>query len=307
MSEHIDGSQDKSHSDGASLGAEDRDALQFDKAEFVEPAATVSCGACKQPIRGSYYQLNAVRICEGCRAPVSEVLARGASAHAFGKAAGLGLLAAIAGTLVYFGISAMTGYQFSLVAILVGYMVGKAVRKGSGGRGGPRYQALAMVLTYCSISATYVPPILKQINRQSISHKAAAKGTSRAAAKGGPAVGADPQQDRIGAVPHQDNQDRIGAAPATSGETATAGETATPAEGATRPTLGIGGFFLGMGYLLLFALAAPFLAGVRNLMGLVIIAIGVYQAWKLTRAVPLSLTGPFTLAPEGGGVGAQEG
>ena len=58
---------------------------------------------------------------------------------------------------------------------------------------------------------------------------------------------------------------------------------------------------------LLFALAAPFLFGVGNLMGLVIIAIGVYQAWKLTRAVPLSLTGPFTLAPEGGGVGAQEG
>ena len=58
----------------------------------------------------------------------------------------------------------------------------------------------------------------------------------------------------------------------------------------------IGGLLIGLGFLLLLACAAPFLAGVENIIGLVIIGIGMYQAWKLTRRVPLVITGPHTLA-----------
>ena len=42
-------------------------------------------------------------------------------------------------------------------------LVGKGVRMGSGGRGGPGYQALAMVLTYLAIVATYVPMIIESV------------------------------------------------------------------------------------------------------------------------------------------------
>src|SRR2546422_2854982 len=55
------------------------------------------------------------------------------------------------GAGLYFGIEAATGYELGLVAVVVGLMVGGAVRKGSNGRGGWRYQALAMFLTYCAV------------------------------------------------------------------------------------------------------------------------------------------------------------
>ena len=51
----------------------------------------------------------------------------------------------------------MTDSEWGLVGIALGLFVGFAVRKGSGGRGGWRYQALAMALTYLSITASHVP------------------------------------------------------------------------------------------------------------------------------------------------------
>jgi hypothetical protein len=49
--------------------------------------------------------------------------------------------------------------------------------------------------------------------------------------------------------------------------------------------------------LLAFACAAPFLAGAQNLFGLVIIGIGMYEAWKLNKRVPLVISGPHAIAP----------
>src|SRR5206468_726575 len=54
-----------------------------------------------------------------------------------------------------------------LIAILVGFFVGKAVSWGSYRRGGWKYQTLAMVLTYLSIVASYVPVIVKEIAKNS--------------------------------------------------------------------------------------------------------------------------------------------
>ncbi len=51
--------------------------------------------------------------------------------------------------------------------------------------------------------------------------------------------------------------------------------------------------------MLAIAFAAPFLAGVENIMGLIIIAIGMYEAWKLNRRVELVITGPHGLAAAG--------
>lgn len=45
------------------------------------------------------------------------------------------------------------------------------------------------------------------------------------------------------------------------------------------------------------ALAAPFLDGADNIIGLIIIAFGLYQAWKLNAAGQVAVEGPFRLAP----------
>ncbi|HWC46470.1 MAG TPA: hypothetical protein VG868_10205, partial [Casimicrobiaceae bacterium] len=81
------------------------------------------------------------------------------------KATSLGNLAAIAGSLLYFAVAAMTGREFGLVAIAVGFMVGTAVRRGSGGRRGWAYQTLAIALTYLAIVSTYVPMVVKEFQK----------------------------------------------------------------------------------------------------------------------------------------------
>jgi hypothetical protein len=48
--------------------------------------------------------------------------------------------------------------------------------------------------------------------------------------------------------------------------------------------------------LVLLLCAAPFLAGFQNIIGIVIIGIGLYEAWKLNRRVPFEITGPHTVA-----------
>ena len=43
--------------------------------------------------------------------------------------------------------------------------------------------------------------------------------------------------------------------------------------------------------------AAPFLAGFDNVIGIVIIAFGLYQAWNLNKQQKIEMTGPFALNP----------
>jgi hypothetical protein len=50
-----------------------------------------------------------------------------------------------------------------------------------------------------------------------------------------------------------------------------------------------------------FALVLPFLGGFQNLMGIVIIAIGLYEAWKVNRSTPFSVSGPFMVGEARGG------
>ncbi len=44
---------------------------------------------------------------------------------------------------------------------------------------------------------------------------------------------------------------------------------------------------------------APFLMGADSIIGLIIIAIGLYEAWKLNKRNPIVITGPFDLAAAG--------
>jgi hypothetical protein len=44
-----------------------------------------------------------------------------------------------------------------------------------------------------------------------------------------------------------------------------------------------------------FVCAVPFLAGLQNFVGIVIIGIGLYEAWKLNRRIPLTIRGPHAI------------
>ena len=57
------------------------------------------------------------------------------------------------------------------------------------------------------------------------------------------------------------------------------------------------------GYILAFAIAfglstaVPFMAGASNIIGILIIGFGLFQAWKLTARTELAVSGPFSVAP----------
>ncbi|HMD36385.1 MAG TPA: hypothetical protein VKH42_15520 [Vicinamibacterales bacterium] len=224
--------------------------LQFDRAEFSQSGQRAPCAMCRQPLSRAYFNVNALTVCATCCQKLRDRLDAGTPVSRALRAAGAGLVAAVLGTILYYGVLAITGYELGLIAIVVGFMVGKAVQWGAYGRGGWKYQTLAMILTYLSIVGSYVPMIVREIGKPKTETSAPARGASTRTPEARPAVA----------------------------------------------TQGAAFFAFGLLALLALACALPFLAGIRNIMGLVIIGIGLYEAWKFNRRRVIEITGPHTLA-----------
>ena len=224
--------------------------LQFERAEFAGGHSGPTCSTCKRPADNEYHHLNGRVFCTSCRAKIEQSIDKLRRSGSLARAALFGLGAAIVGALIFYGVTAATGYEFGLIAVVVGLLVGKAVRKGSGSMGGPKYQALAMVLTYFSIASTYVPPLTKAYYAQEQQHQTA---ETQASAQAPSRTPAPRPRVHLGVVPF---------------------------------------------YTIMFALAlaAPVLGGFRNIIGTVILGIGLWEAWKFNRRVVVKFTGPFAVA-----------
>ena len=196
--------------------------LQFERADFTAPAAS-QCSACQQPLLGAYYSANGQVLCARCAESLRTQLGGvGSSAGRFMQAAAFGTGAAVLGGAVYGAVMAYFGLEIGIISIGVGIVVGKAVRKGSGHRGGSRYQLLAAALTYAAIAGAYAFFEYHRMN--------------------GP-----------------------------TGEA--------------------------LSDLVFAAYRLPFRLGFENILGILIIGFGVYQAWQLNRGLALEITGPHPLAP----------
>jgi hypothetical protein len=215
--------------------------LSFERAEFEGPApAALACAFCHKPLTGQYWQVSARPACDHCRSSIARELDSSRSRASFLRAIAYGTLAALAGCIGWIAIEKLFHVQIGFVAIGVGYLVGKAVRKGSGGLGGRRYQVLALALTYAAIALASLPDLLAAVSQQS--------SASASAATSGP------------------------------------------------PSLG--GFLWACALLIGISLASPFLQGTENIIGLFIIGIGLYEAWKFTRPVSLQVLGPFSVVAQ---------
>jgi hypothetical protein len=279
------------------------DPLQFDVAESsateTPQRGNTTCKACSRPIVSSYYQINGAIVCASCRGalenPPGTPMRRALRATAFGA------LAALGGSLLYFAVAAITGREFGLVAIVVGYMVGMAVRKGSRGRGGWPYQTLAIGLTYLAIVTSYIPLIAKEfqktaVKRAAATHSATPMADTITISARGPDVGRT--ADSTAAANRASDS---GFAVTQAGSPQASVSSTTRA----RPKhIGPGTFLLGVGALVLLAAMIPILAGFSNIIGFLIIGIAVFEAWKLNRRVTLNVTGPHRLGGAPGGVGA---
>ncbi len=287
--------------------------LQFDRADFGEaqPAGSVQCSACNQAVAGAYWEINGAVACEGCQAKAlaqrtgGSALARVIWATIFGTVAGA------AGAGIYYGISALTGgWEFGLIAVLVGFMVGFAVSFGSQQRGGWFYQLLAVGLTYCSIVSTYIPPIAEELRQVSLVDVAAespaeAAETDRDSggstsdqtgeivglfaeeAEPGEVFEPSPAEDSAAGALEEDGQAAVPAVPAA--------YPAAPAADEELELIVLSGAVFWI-FVVAFAFVAPFLAGFENILGILIIGFGLWQAWQLNRKRPFEVSGPFQVA-----------
>ena len=244
------------------------DNLQFDRAEPA-PGATqlgaMTCKSCGTVLKDRYFTVNGNIVCERCRSTIEAEWVGGGAAGRLSRAVALGILAMIACSIAWYVVLVVTDHEWGILAVVVGLVVGGAVRKGSNGRGGWRYQALAIFLTYTAIVSSYVPYMIK----------GAREATSQ-----------------------------ITTAPATpTDSTAVVTASATESKPATKSGQP-GGLAIAAAIIaavgLLYAL--PFLMGIQNLIGLLIIGFALYEAWKLNRGVELRVSGPHRVAMQGAGI-----
>jgi hypothetical protein len=139
--------------------------LQFQHAEPIAEATSSEgsaavCVVCKQPVGGSYYQAQGQQVvCLLCAERI-RAAQQAAPAISLMRAALYGGGAALAGCALYAAVAIVLKAEIGLIAILVGWMVGKAIRHASYGGGGRRQQILAVLLTYFAITTSYIPVIL---------------------------------------------------------------------------------------------------------------------------------------------------
>jgi hypothetical protein len=129
---------------------------QFGTAEYVGSPGDDHCQFCHQPVTGTYYRVNDAMACLGCAEKARGELAKDTHA-AYMRGLLYGIGAAIIGTILYATFAIATGIIIGYVSLAVGWMVGNAILKGSGGIGGRRYQITAVLLTYCAVSMAAVP------------------------------------------------------------------------------------------------------------------------------------------------------
>lgn len=261
------------------------DDLQFTTVEPVaaadQAAQGPACVACHRPIASTYYAVGDKLVCPDCRDRNAAALGGGSRFGRLSRATVFGIIAGVIGAAIWFAVRRTTGKEFGLIALVVGLLVGVAVRAGSHGRGGRGYQILAVALTYCAIAANYMPDIFEAMYRQyQQNHSAAAQN-------------AGPSETSPSGMPSS--------------------KSPQPLTGTGRDSKPVGPAMAVLLLILLvvivfgLALAAPFFAGIHNLVGLFIIGFALWEAWKINARRPVAFAGPYSLGTGTPGAPAVSG
>ncbi|MFN8651925.1 MAG: hypothetical protein U0133_08510 [Gemmatimonadales bacterium] len=252
--------------------------------DFSAPAAaasTQSCVNCKQPIAGQYWTVNDALLCDSCKGALDrgQQVSTGITARTgrFARAALYGVGGMLAGATVWYAVAKLADLQIGLIAILLGWLVGKGVFAGSGNRGGRRYQVLAVVLTYMGIGLAFVPFAVEEMMKKETPAEITRSAAPAASKPAGQLTSAELEAEGA-------RLDSIVAA----------GDSAAKAK-AEEPGL-LKSFAIMFGLAIAGIFTLPILTifgGGFSIMSLIIYAIALMQAWKNAQAVKLPVQGPF--------------
>ena len=260
-------------------------APQFSTAEYAPATGSERCKSCNQTLGSQYYRVNGALACSYCTEQLKLHMPQDTH-QAFVRGLIFGIAGAILGLVLYSGFGIITGLMIGYVSLAVGYIVGRAMMKGSRGIGGRRYQIAAVVLTYAAVSMAAIPMAISQYVKQEkekkqhlVQHAApplatpAPSPTGSGTTASAPAPGAD----ETVIVTEPDSTPKV-----------TAAATTPP-----KPKMGFGA---AMGMLALVGLASPFLElqdPVHGLIGLIILLVGIRIAWRITAGRKIDILGPF--------------
>lgn len=309
------------------------DGLQFDRAEPLAAGAVsgATCAVCHQPIASTYYAIGSALFCEDCRENVIATIQGGSRVARFFKALFFGIVVAIVCSAAWLLIVKLTGYAIGIVAIFVGAAIGVAVRKGASHRGGWVYQFMAMILTYLSITVSYVPDLITAMTQETTdSHSQL--------------IQSDAERlriaiDREGAIRMNGNEASVEDVTKELERLKSANgfvmyyregrrETSPPhvadvigekweeleipvvycidAECQTADTESYSfsnapllAKFILILFAFIFAILVPFLSLPENIIGLLIIGIALWEAWKLNKRLKIEISGPHLLSERG--------
>jgi hypothetical protein len=213
------------------------------------------CAVCAQPITSTYFAVADQVICPSCAEQLNTA-PQGSMVGRLFKATLFGLVAGLIGATIWYAVRRIASIEVGLIAILVGFMIGTAVRKGSGNRGGRGYQLLAVLLTYLSIAATNIPDFFEAValmqQQNAVNAPAEAEGNAGV-------------QNPAG-----DEQNAIAL---------------------NKPLH----FAVVLFASIFYALQVPFSGGMENIIGMLIVSFALWEAWKLNAYRPLPLSGPYQL------------
>jgi len=231
-------------------------APQFATAEYAHIPGTERCRICSSLVSGEYYRVNNQMACTSCGAQALQ--GQPTDSHgAFLRGLLLGVGGAVLGMILYSTVVIVTGWSIGYLALAVGWLVAKAMMKGSNGMGGMRYQIAAVVLTYAAISISAVPiSIASAIKDGQFGHSRQSASSPQTSGNADASAGS-PEGDQAG----------------------------------TAPSLGAVAL-----QLLLLGIASPFLElqdPGHGIIGLVILFVGLSIAFRQTAARPLNVDGPY--------------
>jgi hypothetical protein len=243
---------------------------QFSTAEYTSTAET--CKSCKQAISGNYYRINGMLACQRCAEQVQQQTPKDTHA-AFVRAIALGSGAAILGCVLFAAFVIITEITLGYVSLAVGFLIGKAMKLGSGGIGGRRYQIVAAAFTYAAVSMTAIPIGIYYANKGSVAD--APRAQSGAAASQAQQR-ADDEKTGIVDNPPLERQNVPQAKPEIH-------------------------YLAFVGVLAVLGLTSPFrelqMSPLNGIIGLLILLVGIRIAWQLTAGPKLEILGPFQDKP----------
>lgn len=229
---------------------------QFSTAEYAHVPGTERCRICNRFLDATYFRVNGQMACSQCATEARDGQPKD-SHVAFSRGLLLGIGAAIVGMVVYAAFTIITGWYIGYLALGVGYLVAKAIKKGSSGLGGRRYQVAAVLLTYAAISIAAVPIGISY----EMKHRQAQKQTQA-------------QQADANAVDGDSSQPQ-------------------PAQAQRHAT---GTFILQLLWLGLASPFLELQDPMHGAIGLFILFIGLRIAWRLTASAPITVDGPYSAA-----------